>query len=167
MSHNRRAGQASNQATVVGQVNAGRSTQRGQVGGNAPSRGNCFFESRARQNDRLQHCQLVPDQPLQGSQLFFGCWRSLRSCARRRPVYRRQGAGNSLKETSDEGAPQGHFLHRRPLEERQGLDGLERARTIRRTAAKKRRRRQNRARAAGALRRRHWTQQPAAPADAR
>ncbi|MBB5513953.1 high-affinity nickel-transport protein [Neomicrococcus aestuarii] len=33
------AGQASNQATVVGQVNAGRSTQRGQVGGNAPFTG--------------------------------------------------------------------------------------------------------------------------------
>lgn len=58
----------------MGQVNAGRSTQRGQVGGNAPSRGNCFFESRASQNDRHQHCQLVPDQPLQDSQLFFGCW---------------------------------------------------------------------------------------------
>lgn len=44
MSHNlQEAGQASNQATDVGQANAGRSTQRGQVGGNAPTkRANCF-----------------------------------------------------------------------------------------------------------------------------
>lgn len=27
-------------------------------------KGNLFFESRAKQDDRHQHCQLVPDQPL-------------------------------------------------------------------------------------------------------
>ena len=46
-----------------------------------------FFESRARQNDRHQHCQLVPDQPLQDSQLFFGCWQACLLGGRRRPVY--------------------------------------------------------------------------------
>lgn len=64
-----RAGQASNQATDVGQVNAGHSTQRGQVGGNAPSRGQLFFrvtrqaerpastlQASPRANDRKTHC---------------------------------------------------------------------------------------------------------------
>ena len=36
-----------------------------------PRGGKLFFESRAKQNDRHQHCQLVPDQPLQDSQLFL------------------------------------------------------------------------------------------------
>jgi hypothetical protein len=89
MSHNPKgAGQASNQATDVEQVNAGRSTQRGQIGGNAPSmRGNCFFESRTKQNNRHQHCQLVPDQPRKDSQLFFGCWQARLLGGRRSPVY--------------------------------------------------------------------------------
>src|SRR3712207_4393154 len=41
------AGQASKQATDVGQVNAGRSTQRGQIGGNAPATGAIVFSSHA------------------------------------------------------------------------------------------------------------------------
>ena len=36
-----------------------------------PQGGKLFFESHARQNDRHQHCQLVPDQPLQDSQSFW------------------------------------------------------------------------------------------------
>ena len=60
--------------------------------------------------------------------------------------------GKSSEEISDEGAPEKTFAGRRPREERQGLEGPERARTIRRTAAKKRRR-QDRARGSGALRR--------------
>ena len=40
--------------------------------------------------------------------------------------------------TNELGAPEGHFLHRRPREERPGLDGVERTPRIRRTATKKR-----------------------------
>lgn len=36
-----------------------------------PQRGKLFFESRTKQNDRHQDCQLVPDQPLQDSQVVF------------------------------------------------------------------------------------------------
>jgi hypothetical protein len=79
-----------------------------------PQGGKLFFESRARQNDRQQHCQLVPDQPLQDSQLFFGCWRSLRSCARGVPSTRRARPGKSSEEISDEGAPEKTFAGRRP-----------------------------------------------------
>ena len=96
--------------------------------------------------------------------LFFGCWRSLRSCARGDPSTRRARPGKSSEEISDEGAPEKTFRGAGPGGT-EGLEGPERARTIRRTAAKKRRR--------------HtgpggpelcdgtpWTQQPAAPADA-
>jgi len=49
-------------------------------------RGNLFFESRAAQNDRHQHCQLVPDQPRQDSQLFWLLAKLAELCACR-PVY--------------------------------------------------------------------------------
>jgi hypothetical protein len=50
-----------------------------------PPWGQLFFRVTRPAERRHQHCQLVPDQPLQDSQLFFACWRSLRSCAPRRP----------------------------------------------------------------------------------
>ena len=69
--------------------------------------------------------------------LFFGCWRSLRSCARAGPSTRRARPGKSSEEISDEGAPEKTFAGRRPREERQGLEGPERARTIRQDSSQK------------------------------
>ena len=99
-----------------------------------PQRGNCFFESRARQNDRHQHCQLVPDQPRKDSQLFFGCWQARLLGGRRSPVYpqgkepeipggnqRRRSAGGTFP------APQAPVELAEP-----GLDGVERTPRIRR-----------------------------------
>ena len=97
--------------------------------------------------------------------VVFGCWRSLRSCARTGPTTRRARPGKSSEEISDEGAPEKTFRGAGPGGT-EGLEGPERARTIRRTAAKKRRRHTGPGGPElcdGAP----WTQQPAAPADAR
>jgi hypothetical protein len=115
----------------VGQVKAGRSTQRGQVGGNAPSRGNCFFESRARQNDRHQHCQLVPDQPLQDSQLFFGCWQARLLGGRRSPVYP-QGKVKEIPSRKSATQERRRELPAPQAPTKEGLDGVERTPRIRR-----------------------------------
>jgi hypothetical protein len=77
-----------------------------------------------------------------------------------------QDTENLRKEISDAGAPEKTFPGRRPREERQGLEGPERARTIRRTAAKKRRRQEGSG-GPELCDGTPWTQQPAAPADAR
>ena len=115
----------------MGQVKAGRSTQRGQVGGNAPLRGNCFFESRARQNDRHQHCQLVPDQPLQDSQVFFGCWQARLLGGRRSPVYP-QGKVKEIPGGNQRRRSAGGTFPAPQAPTKEGLDGLERAPRIRR-----------------------------------
>ncbi|NIJ03377.1 hypothetical protein FHR86_003736 [Paenarthrobacter ilicis] len=53
---------------------------------------------------------------------------------------RRARGGKFPEEISDAGAPEGHFLHRRPRLLLEGLDGVEWTPTIRRTATRKRRR---------------------------
>ena len=97
--------------------------------------------------------------------LFFGCWRSLRSCGRRRPVHP-QGKGCAICAGNQRRRSAGARLCGPQAPTKEGLDGPERTRTIRRTAAKKRRRQTGPGcpePCDGA----HWTQQPAAPADAR
>ena len=75
----------------------------------------------------------------------------------------RARGGKFPEEISDEGAPQGNSCAAGPDEggaRRAGAD------TYNPSGQQPKRRRQNRARAGEALRSRHWTPQPAAPADA-
>jgi hypothetical protein len=108
---------------------------------------------------------LVVTGQLPFSPLFFGCWRSLRSCARRRPVYPPgQGTENLRRKSATQERRRRISGPQAPTKE--GLEGPERARTIRRTAAKKRRR-HTRARGSGALRRHPLDPTAGREADAR
>ena len=77
------------------------------------------------------------DRPASPLPRCFGCWRSLRSCGRRRPVYPPgKGAGNSRRKSATKERRREIRAPQAPTKE--GIDGPERTRTIRQDSSQNR-----------------------------